>query len=296
MFRAILANGTSADVLQAVYLCSNQLAPAYHNVTLNVAGSSVATALGEVCGVSRAEIRRVSTKCGDLGDAAILLATGRTSESKASRRQATLIRFPPLLINDVYRTMREIANEKGPGSAARRKTLVIKMLRACRECEIQYLVRTLVMNLRTGATLKTVLTSLAIAVEMHRARETVERVRALRDESLATQKKPKKGAAKASSAKKSKASTKTTVQPATSRAKVQAVDNTSSVDIDTDGNGDDVARDEASDDDGDFQIRCPFDAEFDSVLQQAPIEINQCYQRFPNLDELVLTLVNEGYV
>ncbi|OAY71615.1 hypothetical protein ACMD2_22971, partial [Ananas comosus] len=64
----------------------------------------------------------------------------------------------------------------GSGSAGRRKTLVIDLMRSCREMELKFLVRALdewdtemrlVRNLRIGATMRTILPALAHAVVLH---------------------------------------------------------------------------------------------------------------------------------
>lgn len=62
--------------------------------------------------------------------------------------QTTLQPPAPLTINSLFSTLQQIAAEKGAGSAVRRTRAVLRMLRAAREQEPKYLVRTLVSNLR----------------------------------------------------------------------------------------------------------------------------------------------------
>lgn len=69
-----------------------------------------------------------------------------------------------------------MASDSGPGSARRRQSLVLGLLRACRDVETKYLVRTLVQNLRVGANWRSVLPPLAKAAVMHRCGAQLERL------------------------------------------------------------------------------------------------------------------------
>lgn len=53
------------------------------------------------------------------------------------------------------------------GSAKRRQQAILSLLRACREWETTYLVRTLIQNLRVGASWRSVVESLARASVIH---------------------------------------------------------------------------------------------------------------------------------
>ncbi|KAL2645294.1 hypothetical protein R1flu_012881 [Riccia fluitans] len=156
MFRSLLALSPD-DVLPAVYLTTNRLAPDFESVDLNIGGSTVSTAVGEVAGVSRAKLREMYAAMGDLGDVA-----------QACRQTQSILRLPPALrIGKVFSTLKQISKESGAGSGARKKDLVLNLLRACREKEMKYIVRTLVQNLRIGAMMKTILGALAQAVVLH---------------------------------------------------------------------------------------------------------------------------------
>eukprot|EP00850_Spirogloea_muscicola_P002495 SM000009S23624 [mRNA] locus=s9:1126881:1136155:- [translate_table: standard] len=158
MFRSLLAL-TPADVLPALYLALNKLAPDFQNVDLNVGGSTVAEAVVGATGIPRSRIRELYTSTGDLGDAA----------QACRQTQGMLFAFPPLTIQQVFSTLMKISKESGSGSGARKKALIMGLLRACREKETQFLVRTLVQNMRIGANIRTVLPALAQAVLIHRA-------------------------------------------------------------------------------------------------------------------------------
>uniref|UniRef100_A0A9I9CY62 DNA ligase n=1 Tax=Cucumis melo TaxID=3656 RepID=A0A9I9CY62_CUCME len=153
MFRSLLVL-SSEDVLPAVYLCTNKIAADHENMELNIGGSLVTAALEEACGVGRSKITEMYNELGDLGDVAL-----------ACRQAQRLLAPPsPLLIKDVLSTLRKVSVQTGSGSTARKRNLIVNLMRSCREKEIKFLVRTLVRNLRIGAMLKTVLHALSQAV------------------------------------------------------------------------------------------------------------------------------------
>ncbi|KAL9274838.1 DNA ligase 6-like protein, partial [Drosera capensis] len=155
MFRSLLALSPQ-DVLPAVYLCTNKIAPDHQNMELNIGGGLVTTALVEACGTNRNKIRDMYNRLGDLGDVA----------QECQQTQSLLIPPPSLLIKDVFSALREISIQSGTGSTAKRKGIILGLMRSCRDKEIKFIVRTLVRNLRIGAMMKTVLPSLAQAVVM----------------------------------------------------------------------------------------------------------------------------------
>ncbi|XXG83806.1 hypothetical protein AAC387_Pa10g1480 [Persea americana] len=153
MFRSLLALSPE-DVLPAVYLCTNKIAADHENMELNIGGSLVSSALEEACGTNRSKIREMYNNLGDLGDVA-----------QACRQTQSLLAPPcPLSIQQVFSVLRKISMETGSGSSVRRKSLVVNIMRSCREMEMKFLVRTLVRNLRIGAMIRTVLPALAQAV------------------------------------------------------------------------------------------------------------------------------------
>ncbi|GKU97649.1 hypothetical protein SLEP1_g10767 [Rubroshorea leprosula] len=155
MFRSLLALSPE-DVLPAVYLCTNKIAPDHENIELNIGGSLVTSALEEACGTNRVKVRDLYNKFGDLGDVA-----------QACRQKQTLLAPPPpLLISDVFSMLREVSVQTGSGSTIRKKNIIVNLMRSCREKEMKFVVRTLVRNLRIGAMMRTVLPALAQAVVM----------------------------------------------------------------------------------------------------------------------------------
>ncbi|KAG2253474.1 hypothetical protein Bca52824_083610 [Brassica carinata] len=156
MFRSLLALSPE-DVLPAVYLCTNKIAADHENIELNIGGSLISSALEEACGISRSTMREMYNRLGDLGDVAQL----------CRQTQKLLVPPPPLLVRDVFSSLRKISVQSGTGSTRQKKNLIVKLMRSCREKEIKFLVRTLSRNLRIGAVLRTVLPALGRAVVMN---------------------------------------------------------------------------------------------------------------------------------
>ncbi|CAA6665437.1 unnamed protein product [Spirodela intermedia] len=156
MFRSLLALSPE-DVLPAVYLCTNKIAPDHENMELNIGGGLVTTALEQTCGIKRSKIRELYNELGDLGDVA----------QYCRQTQSLLILPRPLLIQDLFSVFKKISLETGSGSLTRKKHLILYLMRSCREMEMKFLVRTLVRNLRIGAMMRTILPALAQAVVLN---------------------------------------------------------------------------------------------------------------------------------
>lgn len=97
MFRSLLVLSPE-DVLPAVYLCTNRIAPEHENMELNIGGGIVIAALEEACGTNRSKIKNLYNSCGDLGDVAQL----------CRQTQSLLAPPPALTIQQVYSTLRKI--------------------------------------------------------------------------------------------------------------------------------------------------------------------------------------------
>ncbi|XP_054810637.1 DNA ligase 6-like isoform X2 [Prosopis cineraria] len=153
MFRSLLAL-SPADVLPAVYLCTNKIAADHENKELSIGGSLITAALEEACGTTRMKIKEMYNKFGDVAQ-------------ECRQTQRLLAPPTPLLIKDVFFALHKISLQTGNGSTLRKKSIIVNLMCSCREKEIKFLVRTLVRNLRIGAMIRTVLPALAQAVVMN---------------------------------------------------------------------------------------------------------------------------------
>ncbi|CAI6007101.1 unnamed protein product [Closterium sp. NIES-65] len=96
-FRSLLALSPN-DLLPAVYLCTNRIAPDFVNADLNVGGGTVAGAVCEATGMKRQQLRLMYTRMGDLGDVA-----------HACRSSQRLLRAPqPLTIHRLFHALRAL--------------------------------------------------------------------------------------------------------------------------------------------------------------------------------------------
>jgi DNA ligase-1 len=144
---------------------------ATNSTPLQVSGSTVSSAVQTVTGATRMQLRQAYRTSGDLGDCAaqyfqplssmkrffVLSDTDQsTKRSQGSR----------LTVTRVHETVQEIAVVAvGKGSQKRRQDLIVKLLRSSQDkAELRFLVRTLLGNMRLGATLKSVVAALAHAV------------------------------------------------------------------------------------------------------------------------------------
>mmetsp|Transcript_20413 Transcript_20413/g.30552 ORF Transcript_20413/g.30552 Transcript_20413/m.30552 type:complete len:587 (-) Transcript_20413:119-1879(-) len=136
-----------------IYLCTNDLGPAFEGINLKIGGATISWGVMESTGVSRQRMRNLYKKHGDLGDIAYACRA----------KQRVMFQAKTLTISDVRNELLAIAKEEGSGSVTRRKKRILRLLTRCRSVEIRWIVRTLCLHLRTGATRKTCLSALAQA-------------------------------------------------------------------------------------------------------------------------------------
>jgi len=150
----LLSPDQLADIF---YLCTNDLSPAYEGVNLSIGGSTISWAVMESSGCTRSHMREMYKKLGDLGDVAL--------SCRAKLR--TMFKVKPLTIKGVRQELLAIAHESGQGSQKRKKKRILSLLTRCRSVETRWVVRTLCLHLRTGATRTSCLAALAQAKVLH---------------------------------------------------------------------------------------------------------------------------------
>mmetsp|Transcript_41029 Transcript_41029/g.162277 ORF Transcript_41029/g.162277 Transcript_41029/m.162277 type:complete len:741 (-) Transcript_41029:66-2288(-) len=157
MMRSILCR-REEDLLPALYLCSGQLAPAWEGIELGLGSRALSQALRDATGASRSGMRSSYVRLGDIGDVAM--------EMRVSVR--TIVQPKPLTVGSVYTILRQVATDKGTGSVQRKAALAKSLFIATRECEIRWITRMLVQNMRIGAVTKTILVALARTIVLER--------------------------------------------------------------------------------------------------------------------------------
>ncbi|KAL6426983.1 hypothetical protein ACFW04_009289 [Cataglyphis niger] len=154
-FRSVIVL-SPMDLLPSVYLCLNQLAPAYEGIELGVADTNLMKAIAQCTGRTLAQIKADVQEVGDLG----VVAEGSRSN------QRTMFQPAPLTVPIVYSKLKEIAQMTGHASLTKKLDKIQTLFVACRNTEARYLIRSLAGKLRIGLAEQSVLQALALACAM----------------------------------------------------------------------------------------------------------------------------------
>src|SRR5207244_692731 len=114
------------NILSAVWLSSNAIAPPYEGVELGIGSQILSKAVTSVSGCSNKSLKQYYDKYGDWGDVAYA--------AKVSVR--TLFEHKPLTIEMVYKTLMTLAGLKGNGMVDQKTGLVKKLLISCQGEEV----------------------------------------------------------------------------------------------------------------------------------------------------------------
>ncbi|WP_457622449.1 ATP-dependent DNA ligase [Persephonella sp.] len=161
-----LFKNTSKDLIEkVVYLSTGRIAPEYTGLDYNFSERSAIKALSIVLGVSEHEIQHKVLQTGDLGDA------GKQLYEELGIKPEGI-----LTVEDVYKTLREIAQTTGYGSTKKKLQLFTELLKKALPLEVKYLLRTITERLRLGIGDNTIMDALSIAFTGKREnREIIER-------------------------------------------------------------------------------------------------------------------------
>ncbi|XP_017880616.1 DNA ligase 1 isoform X2 [Ceratina calcarata] len=154
-FRSVIVLSPN-DLLPSVYLCLNQLAPAYEGIELGIAETYLMKAIAQCTGRTLAQIKVDVQEVGDLG----IVAEGSRSN------QRTMFQPAPLTVSNVYTRLKEIGQMTGSASMTKKLDKIQSLFVACRFTEARYLIRSLAGKLRIGLAEQSVLQAMALACTM----------------------------------------------------------------------------------------------------------------------------------
>lgn len=155
VFRNIISS-TPDDLVPAIYLCINKLAPAHEGIELGIGESILMKALSQVSGRTVNALKASYKKVGDLGDVA---STARTN-------QKTMFPPPPLTVRKVYQEFKAIAAISGKSTQDAKRGKIVKLLVAASTTEAKYISRAVLGKLRIHLADKTVIAALSAALTL----------------------------------------------------------------------------------------------------------------------------------
>lgn len=151
-----------------VYLTQGKIYPDFVGLELGVAEKLAIKALSRASGTKEADLVRLLSKVGDVGEVA--------EEVMKKKKQATLGARKDLTTERVYEVLDKMAKTQGSGAVDSKMALLSGLLSDASPMEAKYIMRTVTGNLRLGIADMTVLDALAIAYGGGKeTRELIER-------------------------------------------------------------------------------------------------------------------------
>lgn len=138
----LLAKTPNEILEKVVLLIRGTVFPGYSQLELGIADRMVIRSLAKAAGFSEAQIIDMFKKAGDLG----LVA----EECLRGKKQATLAK-KKMTVDFVFDSLRKLADIAGEGSQEKKLGMISELLVSSKPLEARYIIRTILSNLRVGA-------------------------------------------------------------------------------------------------------------------------------------------------
>ncbi len=153
------------EIDKVVYLSVGRIAPEYSGLDYNFGEKLALRSLAQLLGIDEHEVKEKVIETGDIGDAGYTIYVEKGFQPKGK-----------LTVEEVYRTLKEIAETTGTGALKKKLNLFKELLSKATPLEVRYLLRTVTEKLRLGIGDNTVMDALAIAFTGdQRNRQHIER-------------------------------------------------------------------------------------------------------------------------
>ncbi|KJP90112.1 hypothetical protein AK88_00281 [Plasmodium fragile] len=141
------------DLIPAVYITLNKVAPDYLNVEAGVGEALILKTMSEAYSRTESSIKKDLQQIEDLGIIA----------ESCSCKMRTIFPLPRLTIQSVFNELKSIPNLSGSNSQQKKREVIKKLLVSAKTSEAKYIVRFLQQRLRIGVNSATVLQALSYA-------------------------------------------------------------------------------------------------------------------------------------
>ncbi|CRG97429.1 DNA ligase I, putative [Plasmodium gallinaceum] len=141
------------DLIPAIYITLNKVAPDYLNVEAGVGEALILKTMSEAYSRTESSIKKDLQQIEDLGIIA----------EKCSCKMRTIFPLPRLTIQSVFNELKCIPNLSGSNSQQKKREVIKKLLVSAKNSEAKYIVRFLQQRLRIGVNSASVLQALSYA-------------------------------------------------------------------------------------------------------------------------------------